>query len=256
MRTFVFSLIGAIPLLLGGCEYKLGYRHFASPILPVTDPEQTSEFTIGDDHSITFFRDRLEANLLPLTVDMLNRQFPAYSNTPKGFAQPNPYTTPPTNPFTYGDWSPAGQDQKPVRFTVFRLRIKNYAFPKVRVDPARIELVAANGRRYQALSFTALIEYHWPYAIAFAGNTYKLFKEREALLRQNLFKDGMIFSGREQEGYIVFPALDFDVEELTVWIKGMALRFDYRDEPVETIDIPYRFRREVYMARQPRVEEN
>jgi hypothetical protein len=35
----------------------------------------------------------------------------------------------------------------------------------------------------------------------------------------------------------------------------MVLRFDYRGEPVETIDIPYQFTHEVYLAKKPRSEE-
>ena len=45
------------------------------------------------------------------------------------------------------------------------------------------------------------------------------------------------------------------VEEWTVRIEKMVLRFDYRNEPVETVDILYRFSREVYPAQKPRSEE-
>jgi hypothetical protein len=58
----------------------------------------------------------------------------------------------------------------------------------------------------------------------------------------------MIFSGQEMEGFVVFPALDNDVEDFEVRIENMALRFDYRNEPVETVDIPYQFTREVSYA--------
>ena len=68
------------------------------------------------------------------------------------------------------------------------------------MDPALIEITAPNGRRYQSLSLTALIEYYWPYAIAYAGNTYQPFKERESILRKTLFNDDMIFSGQEKAG--------------------------------------------------------
>ena len=251
MKSLAFVVIGLIPLLIDGCGSRFGYRHFSGLTLPAA--EQTSEFEVGDDRSITFLKDRLEVTLLPVTADVLNRQFSAYSSSPAGFPEANPYITP-TNPYTYGDWKPAWQDQAPARFTVFLLKVKNYAFPKVRVDPSDIEILAPNGRRYRALSLLALIEYYWPYAIAYAGNTYRVFKERTGLLQQTLFTDDMIFSGQEAEGYVVFMPLDNDVEGFTVWIRGMDLRFDYRDEPVDTVDIPYRFQREVYLARQPRTE--
>ena len=51
---------------------------------------------------------------------------------------------------------------------------------------------------------------------------------------------------------MVFPVLDHDVEEFTVWVKGMALRFDFSGEPTEKIDIPFRFARETYYARHSR----
>jgi hypothetical protein len=46
-----------------------------------------------------------------------------------------------------------------------------------------------------------------------------------------------------------------DVDEFEVRIKGVVLRFDYRDQPQETIDIRYPFTRDVYLAKHPRTEE-
>ena len=66
----------------------------------------------------------------------------------------------------------------------------------------------------------------------------------------------MIFSGQEKEGYIVFPQLDRDVENFTLTVQEMALRFDFRNEPVETVDIPYEFQREVYYARERREDKS
>ena len=254
MRTLICGLFGLVPLLLIGCGHRLGYRHFAGPLLPTSDPDRTAEFSVGDDRSITFRKDRLEVTLLPLTVEMLNRQFSSHSKAPEGFLLPNPYATA-TNPYTYGDWKPPGEEHAPSRFTVFLLKVKNYAYPKVGVNPSAIELVATNGRRYQPLSLLALIEYYWPYAVAYGGNARTNFQERRDLIRRTLFPDKMIFSGQEQEGYIVFPDLDLDVEEFTVWVRDMGLRFDFRGEPIETVDIPYEFQREVYYARHPRPEK-
>lgn len=241
----------AAALLLSGCSYHFGYRHFAGPILPL--PQQGDSLQVGDDRSITFSLDRLEITLRPTTPEMLNRQFSAYSTGRSGFYQDPAFSS--TNPYTYGNWLPLGEGRAPARFTVFYLRVKNYAFPKVKIDPAKIYLAATNGRRYPALSLSALVEYYWPYAVAYTGKTYQYFQERRDILRRSLFRDEMIFSGQEKDGYVVFRPLDLDVEEFTVWIEDIALRFDYRDEPVETIDVAYHFRREVYLARQPRPEE-
>ena len=248
--------LGSLLLLLialAGCGLKFGYRHFTGPVVPAETT--TDNYLVGDDRSITFVKDRLEVAMLPMSSEALNRQFAGVSEAPEGFTLPNPYAVA-TNPYTYGDWTPPGEEKAPTRFTVFLVKVKNYAYPKVRLNPANIELIAPNGRRYQALSLLALTEYYWPYAQAYGGNARKGFKARRDLLQRTLFVDDMIFSGQEQEGYLVFPPLDRDVEEFTLWVRDMVLRFDFRDAPVETVDIPYDFQREVYYARTARQDKS
>ena len=241
--------IGILPLMLSACGFVLGNRHFVGPVIPLPEAQQQTQVLVSDDLSITYSKDRLEVTLQPLTAEMLNRNI-AGSESPEGFHKPNPYTGS-VNPFTYGDWVPPGEERAPERFTVFLLKIKNYAYPKVQLDPADIAIEVPNGRHYESLSLSAMIEYYWPYAVAYAGNTYHSFNERQSLLRRSMFKDTPVFSGQETEGYVVFPTLSRDVEEFTVTIKNMAVRFDYRGEPIESIDIPYLFSREVYYARHP-----
>jgi hypothetical protein len=249
MKKLGLVLIGLA--LICGCGYKLGYRHFVGPIQP--HPEAgTDLFTIGDDGSITYAKERLEVTLVPLTADMLNRQFPNSSRMTEGFPQPNPFSGA-INPYTYGDWKPPEENEPPARFTVFLLKVKNYAYPMVRVKPANITISAPNGRRYDTLSLWTLVEYYRPYAVAYGGNARRSLAERSDLMRRTLFPlEQKIFSGQEKEGYVVFPILDPDVEAFTVWIRDVALRFDFRGDPVEEIDLPYRFQREVYYASQRR----
>ncbi len=249
----VLAVISIAGLLFGGCGYKLGYRHYAGPIAPLAE-RASAEFVVGDDRSITFVKDRLEVSITPLTREELNRQFASHSQAPEGFAQPNPYTAS-DNPYTYGAWNPPGEDEAPARFTVFLVKVKNYAFPKVQLDPQNMSIASAKGWEYQVLSEAALIEYYFPYAVAYAGNARKKFEERTDILRRTLFRDEMVFSGQEYEGYIVFPVLDHDVEEFTVWVREMKLRFDFRGEPTEAIDIPFHFARETYYARHARTGE-
>ena len=64
----------------------------------------------------------------------------------------------------------------------------------------------------------------------------------------------MVFSGQETQGFIAFAPLASDVEVFDVRIKGVVLRFDYRDQPVETVDIIYSFTREIYLAKERRAE--
>ena len=54
-----------------------------------------------------------------------------------------------------------------------------------------------------------------------------------------------IFSGSEQEGYLVFPVLDDDVTKIRLDIEDIAVRFNYSGEAVETVDLSFSFEREV-----------
>ena len=249
-RSLVASSV-FLGILAAGCGLKLGYRHFAGPVVPAAEHEE--QFTVGDDRSITFVRGRLEVTMLPLTTEMINRQLSSHSESPAGFSRPNPYVTP-TNPYSYGDWTPLGEGTSPDRFTLFVLKVKNYAYPKVRIDPSGIEIVAPNGRRYPSLTLSALVEYYWPYAVAYSGNNHRQLRERTDVLRRTLYRDDMVFSGQEKQGFVVFEPLHRDVEDFTLHIHGMQLRFDYRGDPIETVDIAYRFDREVHYAKEPPAE--
>ena len=64
-----------------------------------------------------------------------------------------------------------------------------------------------------------------------------------------------MFSGEEKSGYLVFPILHEAVREASLHLDDVALRFDYRDEPVEAVDLEFRFHREVERL-YPKQEEN
>ncbi len=246
----VAVLVLLVVLTAAGCA-RFGQRTFAKPIEPV--PTQEPLFVVGDDRSITYAQGRLQVLLRPMTPEALNRQFGSTSGGSAGeLAGSQERTT--TNPYTFGDWSPPERREAPPRFTVFGLQVTNYEYPKVWVDPADIEIEAANGRRYEALSLSALTNHYWPFAVANAGNAYADFRERTDILRRTMYPAELVWSGSEKDGYLVFPPLDRDVEEFTVWVRNVGLRFDYRGEPVEQVDIPFRFQREVYLARKERPE--
>ena len=246
-RWSLMSVSLAVALTaLAGCGYKLGYRHFAGPVLPLDG--QNPGFVVGDDRSVTFQLDRLEIILLPVTDEALNRQFTAASSVGEGYRIPS-HTA--VNPYTYGDWTPPESSGPPQRFTVFSLKVKNYSFPKVQIQPARIYLTSTNGRRYNALSLLALQEFYWPYALGYSGRVYRDFLTREDLLRKTLFRGDVVFSGQEVDGFVVFELLRNDVVEFAVHLDDVVLRFDYKNEPLETIDVAYRFQREITYAREP-----
>ena len=227
------GLAGAGLVLLALCASSCGYRHWAGPLRPV-EP-QPAGLAVADDGSITFTRARLEVVLRPLTDEELNRQFGVQSTG--GQAS--------TNPYTYGDRRFEDGDEQHTRFTVFQLRVKNYAFPKVRIDPASIQLATGNGRRYWSLNLAQLETYYRAYATGYGGNAYGRFKARLDLLRRTMFSGEPVFSGQERSGFVVFPVLHADVRAVEVTVHDAVLRFDFRDEPAETVDIAYRFERDV-----------
>ena len=252
-RTGYILVLAAIALPLFSCGHRLGMRHFAGPIQPAAE-QQSAELSIGDDRSITYTQGRLEVHLRPLTDEILNRQFAAHSPDKSSFYL-NPYEME-LNPYTYSDWNPPEHSWAPVRFTVFSLKVKNYEFPKVWLNPEKISLTAANGRQYQALSLAAMVEYYWPYAVGYGGNVYLNTEERKDILRETMYKtDEFVFSGQESTGFIVFPPLHRDVSSFVVEVEDLALRFDFRDEPMETVNIAYLFDRDVYKARKPHPAE-
>ena len=108
--------------------------------------------------------------------------------------------------------------------TVFRLGAKNYYYPKVFIDPASIVMRSPDGRKWHNLAPA-------------------LFKpnERNKRLREALFTADAVFSGQEKSGYVLFIGLDPDVRDIQVTVKDAVLRYDYRGEPVQTVDFTYRF---------------
>jgi len=64
-------------------------------------------------------------------------------------------------------------------------------------------------------------------------------------LRRTMLKNEEVFSGQEADGFIVFPALHHDVNKIHVVVNDVVLRFDFRNEPIETTNIQYSFQREI-----------
>jgi hypothetical protein len=223
LRVLFVALIG-----LCGC----GYFYYAEPISPVQG--QALPLDVHDDGSILFTQGRFEVRVRPMTDEELNRRFESMSSDGRKS----------TNPYTFGNADRPVQESEG-RFTVFFLSVKNYEYPKILIDPARISLEASNGRDYWALDLQQLSSYYRAYALGFGGNEYARLRERTDMLNRTMYQKEMLFSGQETEGYLVFPSLHPDVTELTMTIHDAITRFDYRDEPVESMDISYRFEREV-----------
>lgn len=223
------SLLSLALLPALGC----GYAFYAGPMQPLETQE--GNMAVQDDGGVHFTQGRLEIRVRPLTDDELNRRFQTASEAGRRS----------TNPYTYGDNTDRPEQESEGRFTVFQVSVKNYEYPKVLVDPEKVALIADNGREYWALSKLQLTNYFRAYVQGYGGNEYGRFRERQDLLSRTMFPKEMIFSGQELEGFLVFNSLHADVADLTLKIHEAVTRFDYRDEPVETVDISYRFGREI-----------
>ncbi|MSR84642.1 MAG: hypothetical protein EXS58_17280 [Candidatus Latescibacteria bacterium] len=225
---------------LAGCLSQVGVRRFPMPA--VAAGQQRESMILQDDGSIVFTRDRLEVSVRVLEDEYLNRQFASYSvQGPRS-----------TNPYTYGNWKPWGQNWTPQRFTVLLVKVKNYSYPKVLLDPGRIYITTGNQRTYRVLDKGLLEDYFSPYLMSYSGQTYQMYKEVMDHLMRTIYKPDYVFSGLESSGYVVLPVLHNDVEDFTVHVPGVGVRFDYKSVPVERLDLSYQFKREIYRARNVR----
>jgi hypothetical protein len=219
--------IGSLAVLLLVCACG---RYFPTALRP--SPEQVAGTTVNDDGSITYALDRLAITLKPMTDAELNRM-----------ASPSEDTS--VNPYTFGESTGLGEDWTPSRFTVFRVQVANYQYPKVKLDPALAQITATNGREYGSMSFAQLYEYYQAHWQGRTGQGRVKFRDRTDMLRRTMFNGNVIFSGSDEEGYLVFPLLDRDVRRIRVDLKDVAVRFNFADEPVESVDLSFAFQRDM-----------
>ena len=223
-----------LPAVLGLCGASgCGYYHYAGPLQPSLQQPQGS--TVAEQGGVAFVQGEFRVELQALTDDDLNRQF-----LPHSVSGPQS-----TNPYTFGDTRFWEGDGERSRFTTFHLRVANHRYPKVKIDPARIVLRSGSGAEYWSLQLQQLDTYYRAYATGFRGNEYARYQERLDLLRRTLYKNEEVFVGQEVEGFVIFPALHHDVSEVEVVIHDAVLRFDHRNEPVETVRINCRFQRDI-----------
>ncbi len=238
--TLVFSL--AALALFAGC----GHYRVPGKFEPLEAAQQraTGEGTsmkILDDGTVTFVQNRLEVSVRPMTDEEINRQYPAQSSDASG-----PSDELPSNPFTYGNWIDARTGKSPQRLSIFKINVKNYEYPKVKLDPLMVTIESSNGRSYYPWGDYDVEEYFRRFPLAFNGLGYLRFDERRDLYTQAKYPDDeFCFSGQEVEGYVIFSKIHNDVEEIAVEMPQFGLRYNYRNEPIETMDLSFRFKREV-----------
>ena len=232
------------PLLLAGLVFPgCSYRYYAEDLKPLSEAEQGANKTVADDGTVSYTQARLEIGLRPMTDEELNRQFSAYSNERANSR----------NPYTFGNSMYFRTGETPQRFTVFRIHVSNYEYPKVYLDRKKVYITTSNGRKYYALMREQLLIYYRRYIGSSSGgsqpgmpgNAFGIWKERDGILRRTMFPDEEVFSAQVNEGYIVFKPLAPDVNELTVHIPDVVVRFDYKGDPIEEVDVEMHFEREI-----------
>ena len=226
-------------LLFSGCSH----RYYAEDLKPVSEAEQGENKTVADDGTVAYKQARLEISLRPMTDEELNRQFSAYSS--EGADSRNPYT--------FGNSTYFRTGETPQRFTVFRVFVSNYEYPKVYLDPTQVYITTSNGRKYYALTREQISIYYRRYvqggtggnAPGVSGNAHSVWKERDGIMRRSMFVNEQVFSAQESEGFLVFEPLAPDVDELTVHIPDVIVRYDYKGDPVEEVDVEMSFKRKI-----------
>lgn len=246
MRTYKSIL--TLAFSFAALAFCMGCGHYLVPgkFQPLEVGQQQvvgsgTSMKILDDGTVTFVQNRLEVSVRPMTDEEINRQYPAQSSNAHG-----PTDELPSNPFTYGNWIDGRTGKAPKRLSIFRINIKNYEYPKVKFDPLMVTIESVNGRHYYPWGDYDAEEYFRRYPLAFNGLGYLRYRERRDLYTQGKYPDDeFCFSGQEVEGYVVFSKIHDDVAEVTVVIPQFGLRYNYRNEPVETIDLSFRFKRDI-----------
>ena len=237
MKRLVLPLLAL--LMVSGCSH----RYYAEDLKSLSEADQGANTTVADDGTVTFTQGRLEISLRPMTDEELNRQFADYSS--EGADSRNPYT--------FGNSTYFRSGETPQRFTVFRVSVSNYEYPKVYLDPTKVVITTSNGRKYYALTLDMLEIYYRRYILGGSGGNapgvdgiaYNVWNERDAILRRTLFANEQLFSAQERVGYLVFKPLAMDVDKLSVHVSDVVIRFDYQGDPAESIDIEMHFEREI-----------
>ena len=224
-----------------GCGHYLIPEHFK----PLTVADQQTLYDdatmdVFDDGTVTFSKSRLAVSVRPMQDEELNRAFPGMS------VDAIPSDPLPSNPFTFGGWEDPHTGRPPQRFTVFLITVKNYEFPKVKLDPMKIVIESTNGRVYFPWGLHDFEEMFRRHALAFNGQGYERYTARKEVIRRTAYPyDDFCFSGQAVKGYVIFPKINDDVEEITLRIVDLAYSYDFRDEPLERVDINYRFKRKL-----------
>ena len=173
----------------------------------------------------------------PLTVAELNRQFPHHSRS----------GTESTNPYTYGDWKDPRTGEAPGSLPGFFSQGKELLPPQ---DPGRSVQCPRHYRCRHDLSAPGE-GWIWsaisgPTLPGTAGVPYFALRGTQGYCEGRPFFPGDVVFKRPGSRRCTWfsPTLHHEVKAVVLNLNEVVLSFDYANEPVETIDVKYRFQRE------------
>jgi len=214
---------------------------YKSNLVPGDKAAEAPAYIANEDGSITFDQEGLRVTVRYLGDAELNRRYPDVSYQERFSA----------NPFTYGNWRDPQLGYTPDRFTVFEVEIFNPVLPKVELFPAKTALRTNLGEEFTYYAINReesdnSFEDYFTFIRGPGGNEQYRFDQRMSIVREELFRpDHQVFKGGDYSGYLVFQALDEEVESVELRIEDFALKFDEANHPSQTTDLVFHFDHEV-----------
>lgn len=213
-----------------------------STLTPIVN-EDDEKYTLEEDGAVAYNLEGLKVVVKPMTDEKLNKMFPDISYKEDAS----------TNPYTYGNWIDPELGYTPNRFTVFVVRVFNYAQPKVNLDPLKAELTTKRGDRLlpyarekkDSPGSERNFESYYEKIKGSSGVERNRFEQRLGMVRQTLFVESPIFKGEKKDGFLVFDPLVEGIQDVTLTLKDFVLKYDANNWPQEKIDIPFSFKREI-----------
>lgn len=245
-------VIGLIAIIIQCATLAPPKIKLESTLTPVVNASET-KYAPEEDGAIAYNLEGLKIVVKPMTDEKLNKMFPDISYKKEAS----------TNPYTYGDWIDPDLGYTPHRFTVFVVKVFNYAQPKVNLNPLDALLVSKRGDRLLPYAREKKdnptsdrnFESYYEKLKGSSGVETIRFEERLGMIRKTLFTDGPIFKGDKKDGFLVFDPLVEGIDEVTLTLKNFVLKYDANNWPQEKIDIPFSFKRELKKIVEPKASE-
>ncbi len=215
--------------------------------------ESAEKYSVEENGAVAYDLDGAKVVVKPMTDERLNKMFPDISYN-EGAS---------TNPYTYGNWKDIDLGYTPTRFTVFVVKVFNYARPKINLNQLQAELTTKRGDKLlpyardkkESSGNERNFESYYTKRKGASGVERNRYEERMGIVRKTLYTDGPVYKGDNKEGFIVFDPLPEQVNQITLTLKDFVLQYDANDWPQKKIDISFTFNRELEKVKVNKTEE-